>query len=92
MAITTKDINGFMLMKLENGNMLLQVVANGSENMSVVEIDMDVPFEVSAVLDSLSTALEVEGSLSEAAVLGINAADERDAEAENAISSEVEQY
>ena len=90
MAITTKDINGFMLMKLENGNMLLQVVANGSENMSVVEIDMDVPFEVSAVLDSLSTALEVEGSLSEAAVLGINAADERDAE--NAISSEVEQY
>ena len=90
MAITTKDINGFMLMKLENGNMLLQVVANGSENMSVVEIDMDVPFEVSAVLDSLSAALEVEGSLAEAAVLGINAADEQDAE--NAISSEVEQY
>lgn len=90
MAITTNDINGFMLMKLENGNMLLQVVANGSENMSVVEIDMDVPFEVAAVLDSLSTALEVEGSLAEAAVLGINAADEQDAE--NAISSEVEQY
>lgn len=78
MKLTAKDINGFMLMKLPNGNLMLQVVAGESENMAVSEIDVEVPFEMSAILDSLSSALEVDGSLAEVAVQMINAADEQD--------------
>ena len=72
--IDRDDISGFMLMRNEDGNIQLQVIADGSENMSVADIEA-FNLDIAGMIDSLSVLLEVEGSLADAAVSVINAAD-----------------
>ena len=72
--IDRDDISGFMLMRNEDGNIQLQVIADGSENMSVADIEA-FNLEIAGMIDSLSVLLEVEGSLADTAVSVINAAD-----------------
>ena len=72
--IDRDDISGFMLMRNEDGNIQLQVIADGSENMSVADIE-SFNLDIAGMIDSLSVLLEVEGSLADTAVSVINAAD-----------------
>lgn len=72
--IDRDDISGFMLMRNEDGNIQLQVIADGSENMSVADIEA-FNLDIAGMIDSLSVLLEVEGSLADTAVQVINAAD-----------------
>ena len=72
--IDRDDISGFMLMRDEDGNIQLQVIADGSENMSVADIEA-FNLDIAGMIDSLSVLLEVEGSLADTAVSVINAAD-----------------
>lgn len=72
--IDRDDISGFMLMRNEDGNIQLQVIADGSENMSVADIEA-FNLDIAGMIDSLSVLLEVEGSLADTAVSVINAAD-----------------
>lgn len=76
--IDRDDISGFMLMRNEDGNIQLQVIADGSENMSVADIEA-FNLDIAGMIDSLSVLLEVEGSLADTAVQIINAADAEDA-------------
>ena len=78
--IDRDDISGFMLMRDENGNIQLQVIADGSENMSVADIEA-FNLDIAGMIDSLSVLLEVEGSLADTAVEVINAADAEEQEA-----------
>lgn len=78
--IDRDDISGFMLMRDENGNIQLQVIADGSENMSVADIEA-FNLDIAGMIDSLSAILEVEGSLADTAVSVINAADAEGQEA-----------
>ncbi len=78
--IDRDDISGFMLMRDENGNIQLQVIADGSENMSVADIEA-FNLDIAGMIDSLSVLLEVEGSLADTAVSVINAADAEEQEA-----------
>ena len=76
--IDRDDISGFMLMRNEDGNIQLQVIADGSENMSVADIEA-FNLDIAGMIDSLSVLLEVEDSLADTAVQVINAADAEDA-------------
>lgn len=76
--IDRDDISGFMLMRNEDGNIQLQVIADGSENMSVADIEA-FNLDIAGMIDSLAVLLEVQGSLADTAVQVINAADAEDA-------------
>ena len=76
--ITRVNISGFMLMRNKDGSINLQVIADGSENMSIADIEA-FNIDVAGMIDSLSDLLEVEGSLADTAVEVINAADAEDA-------------
>jgi hypothetical protein len=76
-VIQSKDISGFMLMRDEDGNINIQIIADHSVNMSVVSVE-GFNIDIAAMLDSLCPALDVEGSLSDKAVESINSADELD--------------
>ena len=76
--IDRDDISGFMIMRDENGNIQLQVIADGSENMSVADIEA-FNLDIAGMIDSLSVLLEVEGSLADTAVEVINDADFQEA-------------
>lgn len=78
--IDRDDISGFMLMRNEDGNIQLQVIADGSENMSVADIEA-FNMDIAGMIDSLSVLLEIEGSLADTAVSVINAADAEEQEA-----------
>lgn len=78
--IDRDDISGFMLMRNEDGNIQLQIIADGSENMSVADIEA-FNLDIAGMIDSLSVLLEVEGSLADTAVSVINAADAEEQEA-----------
>ena len=78
--IDRDDISGFMLMRDENGNIQMQVIADGSENMSVADIEA-FNLDIAGMIDSLSILLEVEESLADTAVSVINAADAEEQEA-----------
>ena len=75
--ISRKDISGFMLLRNDDGNIQLQIIADGSENMSVADIEA-FNMDIAGMIDSLSELLEVEGSLADTAVDVINKADEDD--------------
>lgn len=85
--VETKDISGFMLMRSEDGTINIQVIVNGSSNMSVVTVEGD-NINIASMLDSLCTALDVEGSLAEMSVDIINQADIVDATAISAEETE----
>jgi hypothetical protein len=74
-----KDISGFLLMRDADGVINLQVIADGSENMSVVAID-SFNTDIAEMLDSLMPALDVENSIADSSIAIINAADAEDAE------------
>lgn len=76
--IARANISGFMLMRNKDGSINLQVIADGSENMSIADIEA-FNIDVAGMIDSLSDLLEVEGSLADTAVEVINAADAEDA-------------
>lgn len=75
-----KDISGFMLMCDEDGTVNLQVIARGSDNMSVVTVDA-FNTNIADMLDSLMPALDVADSLADSSINVINAADVEDAKA-----------
>lgn len=75
--ISRNDISGFMLLRNDDGNIQLQIIADGSENMSVADIEA-FNMDIAGMIDSLSELLEVEGSLADTAVDVINKADEDD--------------
>ena len=72
--VERKDISGFMLMRDPDGVINLQIIADGSENMSVVTVDA-FNVDIASIIDSLMPALDVENSISDTAVAVINAAD-----------------
>jgi hypothetical protein len=73
-----KDVSGFMLMRdKEEGTIALQVIAEGSENMSIYAIDIK-GVDIAAMLDSLMPVLDVEDSLADNAISVINVADALD--------------
>jgi hypothetical protein len=74
-----KDISGFLLMRDADGIINLQVIADGSDNMSVVAID-SFNTDIADMLDSLMPALDVENSIADSSIAIINAADAEDAE------------
>jgi hypothetical protein len=75
--VERKDISGFMLMRDPDGMINLQVIADGSDNMSVVTVDA-FNIDIAGMLDSLMTALDVEHSIADTAAEVINAADAED--------------
>jgi hypothetical protein len=74
-----KDISGFLLMRDPDGIINLQIIADGSENMSVVSVDA-FNVNIADILDSLMPALDVENSIADSSIAIINAADAEYAE------------
>jgi hypothetical protein len=75
--VERKDISGFMLMRDPDGMINLQVIADGSDNMSVVTVDA-FNIDIAGMLDSLMVALDVEHSIADTAVEVINAVESED--------------
>lgn len=76
-----KDISGFLIMRDGDGIINLQVIADNTENMSVIAVDA-FNVDIAEMLDSLMVALDVESSISDSALAVINAADAEDKVAE----------
>jgi hypothetical protein len=74
-----KDISGFLLMRDPDGIINLQIIADGSDNMSVVSVDA-FNVNIADILDSLMPALDVENSIADSSIAIINAADAEYAE------------
>jgi hypothetical protein len=74
-----KDISGFLLMRDSDGIINLQIIADGSDNMSVVSVDA-FNVNIADILDSLMPALDVENSIADSSIAIINAADAEYAE------------
>jgi hypothetical protein len=74
-----KDISGFLLMRDADGIINLQIIADGSDNMSVVSVDA-FNVNIADILDSLMPALDVENSIADSSIAIINAADTEYAE------------
>ncbi|MCI4436543.1 MAG: hypothetical protein JHC33_07015 [Ignisphaera sp.] len=74
-----KDISGFLLMRDSDGIINLQIIADGSDNMSVVSVDA-FNVNIADILDSLMPALDVENSIADSSIAIINAADAEDTE------------
>jgi phosphoribosylaminoimidazole (AIR) synthetase len=84
--IERKDISGFMLMRDADGVIHLQVIADGTDNMSVVTIDA-FNVNIADMLDSLMEPLAVADSLVDTSVTVINAADKEEATSDIADAS-----
>jgi hypothetical protein len=74
-----KDISGFLLMRDSDGIINLQIIADSSDNMSVVSVDA-FNVNIADILDSLMPALDVENSIADSSIAIINAADAEYAE------------
>lgn len=72
--IGRQDISGFMLMRDQDGTVHLEVVADGTDSVSIISVDA-FNTDVAGMLDSLMLALDVENSLADTAVETINAVD-----------------
>lgn len=72
--IARADISGFMLVRDSDGNINLEVVADGTDSVSIISID-SFNTDVAGMLDELLVALDVEHSLADLAVQTINEVD-----------------
>lgn len=72
--ITRADISGFVLGRDSDGNINLEVFADGTDSVSIISVD-SFNTDVAGMLDQLLVALDVEHSLADLAVQTINEVD-----------------